>query len=490
MRAVRFLWLLPLALAFAGTANAQALAVSEAERVSSNLLNYRVLGKNKGGVLVYKHRRDKEVIEAYDRNMALVRRKTLDTGGETAETVNVFLTPDGGLIHFYAYKRKRTEYLEAQRMDARLVDLGEPVLLDSVDHREDGNWDDFLVRQSLDRGLLLVFRLDARSTQLDGIHARVYDAALRPRFDEHLVLDGPDRFMLLQDGFISDRGDLAFAFVRDHVRIKSDDQPHVVFHIRPADFGLFRRLDVTELPDVKIREFGVAWDQRNNRLVGAGFFNDGSRSYAAGVLFCSASASGEWVAKRFETFNPEFVTDVTGRSSRKRDEIPLYEVQDLIVRSDGGVVLVSEYVNETAEAYEYTDYDPYYGGYRTATRYINYHEYEDILLLMIDPDGTVRWDDVIRKRQVSREDYGRNSSFALLNAQTRLFFIFNEDISYDTNVMQYVLDPKGRLHRDAILNADANEVMLVPRKAVQVSGNEIVIPSLYKSNLAFVKLAY
>jgi hypothetical protein len=490
VRACYTIVLLSLSLVFAVPAKGQALAISEPERVSSTLLNYRVLGKNNGGVLVYKHKRDKEVIEAYDKSMNLVRRKTLSYDGETAETVNIYLTPDGGLLHFYTYKRRRTEYLTAQRIDARLVNLGKPVLLDSVDKREDGNWDDFLLRQSLDRNWLLIFRLDTRTTSMNGVHARVFNPALQEQFQEHLVLDGSDRLMLLHDAFISDRGDVAFAFVKDHVRLKSGEQPHLTFHIRPADFGLFRRLSIDEMPDVKIREIDFAWDQLNNRVVATGFYNEGSRSFAAGILFASASASGEWVAKRFIPFDAAFVEDVTGRSSRKRDEIPLYTVQDIIVRSDGGAVLVSEYVNESAEAYEYTDYDPYYGGYRTATRYINYHEYEDILLLFIDPDGTVRWDDVIRKKQVSREDYGRNSSYALLNAQTRLFFVFNEDISYDTNVMQYALDPKGRLQRDAIFNADANEVMLVPRKALQVSGNELVIPSLYKNNLAFVKLAY
>ncbi len=168
----------------------------------------------------------------------------------------------------------------------------------------------------------------------------------------------------------------------------------------------------------------------------------------------------------------------------------MYDIQELIVRSDGGVVLISEFINETSEAYEYTDYDPYYGGYRTSSRYINYHEYEDILLIMIDPDGALSWEDVIRKKQVSREDHGRNSSFALLNVQSQLFFIFNEDISYNTNVLQYVLDTGGKINRNTMFNANTNEVMLVPRKARQVSGNEIIIPSIYKNNLAFVKLTY
>ncbi len=469
---------------------AQALSVSEAEKINSSFLNYRVLGKNSTGILIYKHKKDREIIETYDQEMALVRRKTLDVQLMPAESVNVLLMADGSIIHYYVYKNKRVHFLGAQRMDERLVDIGTPVILDSVDTREDGNWDEFLLRHSEDRQLVLVYRQSVRAGQSTGIQMKLYNSALQETWRDELVLEGKDRDMILQDAFLSNRGDVAYTQVRDNNRLRSEIYPHTTLHIRPADFGVFRRLEVLEKPDLRINELAFNWDVRNNRLVGAGFYAEANRAFASGVLFLSAEASGEWQAVSFTEFDSEFVKDLTGRTSKKREEIPLYDIQELIVRSDGGIMLISEFINETSEAYEYTDYDPYYGGYRTSTRYINYHEYEDILLLMIEPDGKLAWEDVIRKKQVSREDHGRNSSFAVLNAQSQLFFIFNEDISYNTNVLQYILDTRGRINRNSMFNSNTNEVMLVPRKARQVSGNEIVIPSVYKNNLAFVKLTY
>ncbi|MBI1191812.1 MAG: hypothetical protein GC205_01370 [Bacteroidetes bacterium] len=474
----------------AGLAQAQTLSVSEAEKISSAFLNYRILGKNNTGVLVYKHRKDRELIETYDDNMALVRRKTLDMQHQPAESVNVLLMADGSLIHFYVYKSNKVHYLEAQLMDERLVDVGEPVVLDSVNPREDGNWDEFMLRNSEDRSKVMVFRQSFRLGQVSGIQLRLFDAALRPLWADELLMDGKDKDMTLQDAFLSNRGDVAFVQVRDKVRLRAETYPHATLHFRPADFGLFRRQEVSGNLDVRIGELAFAWDVRNNRLVGAGFYSEAGRAYAAGVLYVATAASGEAPTEAFNAFSPELVKNLTGRSSKKREEIPLYDIQEIIVRSDGGFMLISEYISETSEAYEFTDYDPYYGGYRTSTRYINYHEYEDILLLMMEPDGTLSWEDVIRKKQVSREDHGRNSSFALLNTRNNLFFIFNEDISYNTNVLQYVMDTKGSLNRTSMFNANTNEVMLVPRKARQVSGNEIVIPSIYKNSLAFVKLTY
>ncbi len=468
----------------------QVLTVSESEKLSSNFLNYRVLGKNTSGVLIYKHKREREMIEIYDQNMALIRRKTLESSLQPVESVNVLLVEDGSVLHFYVHKTKRVHYLFAQAMDEGLLDKNPPQLLDSVDRREDGNWDEFMIRLSEDRSQVLVFRQSLKGAQSTGVLMRLFDTELRERWLDELSFDDIEKDMVLSDAFISNGGDVCIVQIRDLSKLRPESFPHAIIHMRPADFGVFRKLAMTESPEGRIREMAFSWDSRNNRIIGAGFFAESNRSFSSGLYFISASASGEWVARQFTPFHPDFIKSLSTRTSRKRDEIPVYNIQEIVARSDGGALLVAEYIHETSESYEYTDYDPYYGGYRTSTRYINYHEYEDIMLLMLEPDGMLAWEEIIRKKQVSREDRGRNSSFAMLNAHRQLFFIFNEDISYNTNVLQYNMDTRGKVNRSSMFNANSKELMLVPRRARQISGNEIVIPSIYKNNLAFVKLSY
>ena len=472
------------------TASAQDIHVSETEKVTSNFLSYRVIGKNSAGVLVYKHKRDRETIELFDANMGLVRRKTLPVGELNAETVKVELMEDD-LIHFYSFKVKRMQYLAAQRINSKLEDVGPQVLLDSFDRRADENWTTHYITRAEGGTNVMAYRVRTRTGDLLAVQSQVFDPKLKAVWEGEVAFDEPDRSMTLTEAFLSQSGCISYVLLRDEGRLRADSYPHIVVHSKSPGGGFSRSELASEVPKRRIREVKFAWDLAGDRMVAAGFFSDDNRPFAKGTFLAAHDpVIAQFTHSTFQDFQEGFVKSLTGKTSRKREEIPIYEIQDLVIRSDGGAMVSAEYVNESAEAYEYTDYDPYYGGYRTSTRYINYHEYEDIILFNMEPDGTVTWDDVIRKKQVSREDYGKNSSYCLINARRKLFFIFNEEISYDTNVMQYSLEAGGELDRSALFNANANEVMLVPRKAKQVAGNEIVIPSVYKNSLSFVKLTF
>ncbi|MFT7588242.1 MAG: hypothetical protein ACI959_000449 [Limisphaerales bacterium] len=489
-RALYIILCLSLCSLLSPTLCAQEFAVSESEKVSSSLLNYRVLGKNNAGILVYKHTREDETIEVYDRDMVLIRQRALERRkGANVESVHVMLMGTE-VHHYYSYRESRVEYLAVQRMNDKLVYIGEPVLVDSFDRRDNETWSKFYLRRTNDQTSVMVYRAERKIGDLISINSILLNQILKPIWTKRINVALTDQDMILADAFLSENGNVAFALVRDENRIRAANSPLLVTLIKAANGADFIRTKIDPEEKYKIREVEFGWDALNNRITIVGFYSEDSRILVKGILFAAIKpGQSEAAVVNFEKFKDGFVKSLTGKSG-KHEEIPTYTIQDLVVRSDGGAVIAAEYVNESAEAYEYTDYDPYYGGYRTSTRYINYHEYEDVILFMISAEGEVQWDDVIRKKQISREDYGKNSSYCLLKANSRLFFIFNEEISYDTNVMQYMLDTNGQLDRNSIMNANAEEIMLIPRKAKQISGNEIVIPSIYKNNLSFVKFSY
>ena len=91
---------------------------------------------------------------------------------------------------------------------------------------------------------------------------------------------------------------------------------------------------------------------------------------------------------------------------------------------------------------------------------------------------------------MSREDRGVNSSYALVNIKDKCMFIFNEDIEQNANVLEYVMTATGELDRNSLFNANQQEVQIRPSSAQQISYNEIVIPSIYKKSLSFVKIKF
>jgi hypothetical protein len=201
-------------------------------------------------------------------------------------------------------------------------------------------------------------------------------------------------------------------------------------------------------------------------------------------------ASGGAVTSFNYIFPQETLDEIAGMTIEKSiKNLPVFQIGAVVPRMDGGALLVAEYYDKTVENYEYTNYDPYYG-YRTSTRQVEFYEYDDILLFSIKPDGTPTWDNVIRKKQISREDRGINSSYALLNSRQKLYFIFNENVEQNSNVLQYEMEADGTLDRKSLFNASQQEVQLRPASAKQISFNEIIIPSIYKKSLAFVKLSF
>jgi hypothetical protein len=97
---------------------------------------------------------------------------------------------------------------------------------------------------------------------------------------------------------------------------------------------------------------------------------------------------------------------------------------------------------------------------------------------------------LLRKKQISEDDSGYFSSYAMHIRGGELNFIYNEELYQKTNVGGYKVDPKGELLRSVAFNSGDQDLMVAPRSAKQISSNEIIIPGFRKNNLRLVKLTY
>jgi len=83
-----------------------------------------------------------------------------------------------------------------------------------------------------------------------------------------------------------------------------------------------------------------------------------------------------------------------------------------------------------------------------------------------------------------------NSSYGVLTLKDRCIFIFNEDVEQNSNVLQYEMSFTGELDRKSLFNANQQEVQIRPGSAEQIALNEIIIPSIYKKSLRFVRIKF
>jgi hypothetical protein len=68
--------------------------------------------------------------------------------------------------------------------------------------------------------------------------------------------------------------------------------------------------------------------------------------------------------------------------------------------------------------------------------------------------------------------------------------LYNDEIKQENVVNEYIVSGIGKPDRKNIMNTAGAELMLVMRNALQISADEVIIPSERRRQLKLVKLTY
>jgi hypothetical protein len=185
--------------------------------------------------------------------------------------------------------------------------------------------------------------------------------------------------------------------------------------------------------------------------------------------------------KEFDkSFLKEFMSD---RSIERGRELYSYLIDHFIIREDGGAILVGEqYFNSV-----FCNYDP-----RTGIRNCNYHYYyNDIVVVNIDPDGSISWARKVPKLQHSVNDDGFYSSYIFGYDSDNLYFLFNDhpknlvlrdesrvrymNNAYKSVVALVTINDKGDIKKSPFFAAKDQKVIIRPKIFKQVSNNTAII---------------
>ena len=230
-------------------------------------------------------------------------------------------------------------------------------------------------------------------------------------------------------------------------------------------------------------------DNLNNRVYFGGFYSEKKNGSFDGIIYAAYDiASGAYQNKRLIPFDQELIEAAGTR--RKNHAFDNYEVKQLIVKNDGGFVLVSEihFVTTRSNYMPGMGYYSFYNPYMSSM--VHEYHYNDIMALSYNKDGIRQWVADIPKEQYSQEDGGVFSSYALLNSGGTLAFLFNDFNTIRSRIKLATVSTEGKTEVHSF-TADGNESPdWLPRSGKQVAARELILPCFHKKQICFAKVVF
>lgn len=466
----------------------QTISYSIPKKLSSKTPDFRILGKNKEGMLVYKYGKE-HVIEAYSNNLNMRWSKSLAFKRPVTDVRRMVIYPEKTLA-FYLSADKERSVLYVEKWNSKFQGESDAIALDTL--RADKFEVESLVRVAPSQNqskIVSYYPVFTSGDDPDYLRMTLTDADMNLLVKHNIPLEKNGRSLKLRKVFPDNAGNV-FVLLEDESKQVKKGATTDAFTIRmmESETHALREIDFRFQRPV-FKKLFLETDNVNHTLIATGLYTDDVGEEAQGYFYTAYHLdSNRITVNQYVKFSSEIIFEVTGKDTSKNvSGFYSFEVHDLVLRFDGGAIIVAESRFDTEESMQVPSFTPSIG---PSFRTINISYYNDILLISVKPDGTLEWSQVLKKKQISEDDDGFFSSYMMATGAEKLHFIYNEEIYHKTSVSDYAVNKRGEFERKYMLNAGDKNVMLTPKLGKQISSNEAVIPSYKRSYLSFVKFTY
>ncbi len=391
----------------------------------------------------------KVIIEHYGDNMNIKKAREIELKYKKKDRVFQDIVMVGRqlyLITSFHNEAKKKNYLFRQKIhNTRLTTSERDLeLISEIDTRStlrDGTFDIILSKDS--SKLLIYNKLPTKNREAERFNLKVYDDAFGLMWSKDITLPYDDRVFRVEEYRVDRTGNVYLLGVifKDGVRERRNGQANYEYVILAyTNEGTIEDEYRIALDNVFITDltFRVA---RDGDLVCSGFYSErGTYSMKGTYFFRLDAETKEVYNQNLKEFGFDFLTENMREGQRERaqraeesgnrlraPELYRFALDDLILRSDGGALLIAEqfYVQE------FNNNPGAFNNARFGT--VNnfqrdfYYYYNDIIVVNIQPDGAIEWATRIPKRQVTRNDGGYFSSYAMSIVRDKLYFVYNDN---------------------------------------------------------------
>lgn len=475
-----------------GTATwAQTVEWSPPQKQRSKTSHTRVLGANSMGYYLLRSKNTdfsrEVVLERYKGALTLDFSRELILGNKS-RFENIVLY-EGGLLLLKSSENPQTGKIEllATKVDENGIAGTNWTKIDESPKKSGNDQGDFTVVPSTNKSLLVASHTEYGSNNQSVLVITIFNTQQQQVLTRKFDLEYNYEKLRYKELQIDDTGNVFFSVTytnSDKKKGSPDRKEHVMFAYYKADDRLVR-YKLNE-GNYFVNEFSFGINYVKKCLTVCGLYSSSSEDFAGGTfLFNISLDSGGVFYHKYQEFDRALVAKMIGeKEATKKPELANIQMKRLILRSDGGIILAAENVYTTQQTYTYyVNGMPQYS-YRTI------YNYDDILVVSLDPDGKSEWHEVIRKKQSSLNDEGYFSSFTMIAVKDKMHFLYNDNSRGNNDVVDVSINNYGQREKNLLLNSKNTYALIIPAESKIVSYNTLLTGALREKQFSLLKVSY
>lgn len=420
-------------------------------------------------------------LRKYDRDMKLQwkkdvftqsERKNLDFMAVIGENILVFVSefmPRDGVIKTYFYQYD----LEGNR------DVEEQIL--SIYPNQKQHKVDLQYVLSPNKKKLLCYKNLQTRLEAEQLSYYLFDENGEYAGNGEINLKYPDNRFNIRSVQVSNEGNLYLLGKFYHTPRIRETQDFKFLLYRYDTKSLQGEEMPIELGDKYLSDLTFKVDRGENIYV-SGFYSNVSLDRIGGTVFQRINREGVAEVNTYQEFGPDFLANYLSAPQLSRGrELKNFVLKDIVLRSDGGVLLLAEKFYVT-----YQSYRDIYGYWMDRQVF----HYEDVIVTSISNEGAIEWQTIVDKEQVS-EDPTSLSYFKAVSADGAFLFYEYKPRRSDRNIYYNVVAIDGQVTvRKPLFSDYRYDEIFLPKSCEQINNREVVMV-YYRENgrtLSIVRL--
>lgn len=468
---------------------AQTVEWSNQQKTKSKSYYSQVLGENSSGLYLARTKnsdfRSDVIIEKYKYNLALETTRDLFQP-ENSNTERVIVV-ESGLLEFSIVKNQTTSKPELllSMIDNGLMPVSTKTLF-AFDGPL-GSDKKLIIKHSADKNSFTIFYLCQAADKTKSIMSVYgYDAAFALKYNRKFSLPYALDELLLDNMECNNQGDV-FALIGTPKEAKKQRDRGINYFLYTYSPSTDNMLEYGIGNDSSfVNEVSLVVNNYANTVNVAGFYSDKNDKKCLGTVYYKLNTkTNEMEVKRLDPIDLSFSSRIAGTMLNERTPYlsDLY-IRKLVANSDGGCTIIAEKYTESKQAYTYT-----VNGF-PQTNYRTIYNYDEIVVIGKNADGSMRFRDFIKKNQTSMSDGGYYSSFFTLLANDKIGIIYNADVVNDGDVMLTTISNKGEFENKVLIKSMSYYASIMPFESKQVSGKSAVISTLKDRRFCLMRLTF